>query len=67
VPTWVDRVERVAVDVETVYNWPTSDAAAVLGVETAWLAGTLLALKFVVGGLYKEFVSNPRARRRARG
>ncbi len=58
-PTWLDRVEYTAGDIETVYDWPTADAAAVLGVETAWLAALLLALKFLAGGLYKEFVSNP--------
>ncbi len=62
-PSAWDRVQDYAGDVETVVNWPYDDAAAVIGVETAWLAGTLLAVKFLTVGLYKEFFAEPRRRR----
>jgi len=56
------RVTNAAGDVETVLNWPVDDAAALIGVETAWLAGMLLALKLLVGGLYTEFTAEHRRR-----
>jgi len=61
-PSWTTRavadVENAAGDVATVVNWPTDDAAAVIGVETAWLAGLLLAVKIVTAGFVWEFRSS---------
>jgi len=57
-----ERIENTAGDVENVLNWPVDDAAALVGVETAWLAGMLLAVKFLAVGLYKEFSEPPRNR-----
>jgi hypothetical protein len=58
-PAWatnaLDRVESAAGAVTTVTNWPVDDAAAVIGVETAWLAGLLLAVKIVTAGFVWEF------------
>lgn len=56
-----DRAVRAAAAVNDVENWPVDDAAAVIGVETAWLAGLLLGVKFLLGGLVMEY---RRARRR---
>ena len=49
-----DRAVHAAAAVNDVENWPVDDAAAVIGVETAWLAGLLLGLKFLIGGLVAE-------------
>lgn len=57
-----DRVTGAAAKVEEVINWPVDDAAAVIGVDTVWLAGILLATKFLAAGLYKEFFAEPRRR-----
>lgn len=57
------RVQDTAGNVVEVLDWPVEDAAAVIGVEAAWLAGVMLAVKFLTVGLYKEFVSDPRPRR----
>ena len=57
-PNAWERVQDYAGQVETVINWPYDDAAAVIGVETTWLAGMLLAMKILTVGLYKEFVSS---------
>ena len=63
-PTAWERAQTYAGNVEDVIDWPIDDAAAVIGVETAWLAGMLLAMKILAAGLYKEFVSSePRKRR----
>ncbi len=62
-PSAWDRVQDYAGRVETVVEWPTDDAAAVLGVETVWLAGMLLSVKLLTVGLYKEFFAEPRRRR----
>lgn len=62
VSVW-DRVENDVGAVEDVLNWPVDDAAALINVETAWLAGIILATKFLVAGLYKEFTSEPQRRR----
>ncbi len=56
------RVEDAAGNVVEVLDWPTEDAAAVIGVEAAWLAGFVLAVKFLSVGLYKEFFAEPRRR-----
>lgn len=50
-----EQTQTAAQNVETVIEWPTDDLAAVIGVETAWLAGMLLAIKFLTIGLWKEF------------
>lgn len=58
-PQWYDRaldsVEITAAKVNDIENWPVDDAAAVIGVETAWLAGLLLGVKFLLGGLVTEY------------
>lgn len=48
--TWWTRTKRVAGKVEEVIDGPIDDIAAVIGVETAWLAGVLLGLKFIATG-----------------
>jgi hypothetical protein len=48
--TW-DKVKGYASDFEDLYDAPVVDAAAVIGVEAAWLTGFLLALKFVATGV----------------
>lgn len=48
--TWWARTKRVAGKVEEVIDAPIDDIAAVIGVETAWLAGVLLGLKFIATG-----------------
>lgn len=63
-PSAWERVQNTTGDVLDVLDWPVEDTAAVIGVETAWLAGMLLAMKLLAAGLYKEFVSSePRKRR----
>ncbi len=58
-----ERAKAGAGKVTEVLDWPVEDAAAVIGVETAWLAGLMLAVKFLSMGLYKEFFAEPRCRR----
>ncbi len=57
-----ERVEDAAGNVTEVLDWPTEDAAAVIGVKAAWLAGFVLAVKILSMGLYKEFLAEPRRR-----
>lgn len=54
-PTIWERAQTYAGDVATVVDWPTTDAAAVIGVDAIWLGGILLGLKIVATGLWYEF------------
>jgi len=60
--TW-ERAKASTGKVFEVLDWPVEDAAAVIGVEAAWLAGVLLAVKILGMGLYKEFLAEPPRRR----
>jgi predicted outer membrane lipoprotein len=60
--TW-DTIKDDAGYFEDYYDAPVVDAAAVIGVEAAWLGGILLAIKFVATGLWYEFEKkDPRPR-----
>lgn len=53
-------IQRIKTDVGIAWDYyesPVTDAAAVIGVEAAWLTGLLLALKIVATGLWYEFRS----------
>lgn len=48
--TW-DTIKTYASEAADLYEAPVDDAAAVIGVEAAWLTSFLLALKFVATGV----------------
>jgi len=51
-------VQRIKTDVGIAWDYyesPVTDAAAVIGVEAAWLTGLLLALKVLATGIWYEF------------
>lgn len=52
--TW-ERVQDYAGTAADIVDMPVIDAAAVIGVEAAWLGGILLGVKFLWLGLWNEF------------
>lgn len=50
-----ERVQDYAGDVEEIIDTPVIDAAAVIGVQVAWLGAMLLGIKFLWTGLWYEF------------
>lgn len=52
--TW-QRIESDAGIAWDYYDSPITDAAAVIGVEAAWLTGFLVAIKAIAVGLHYEF------------
>jgi hypothetical protein len=52
--TW-ERIESDAGTVWDYYESPVTDAAAVIGVEAAWLTAFLVAVKALAVGLHHEF------------
>jgi hypothetical protein len=63
--TW-EKVKGYAGEFEDIANAPIDDAAAVIGVDTIWLGGFLLSLKFLLSGLWmlKRREDCPAPRRR---
>jgi hypothetical protein len=49
--TW-QKIQDYAGEFEDIYDAPLDDTAAVIGVDTVWLGGFLLGLKFLLSGLW---------------
>lgn len=52
------RVKGYAGQAAEIYDAPVDDLAAVIGVNTIWLAGLLVSLKFLTSGLW--MMTHPR-------
>lgn len=54
-PSFWQKAQDYAGEFEEIIDAPVIDAAAVIGVEAAWLGGMLFALKILSSGFWLEF------------